>query len=83
MTMRGINALSDPAQNAFAVVPSDVADLAQATRAIYIGGAGHLAVTMVGGETVTFLSLPQGVFPICVRRILATGTTATNMIALW
>jgi hypothetical protein len=42
-----------------------------------------LKVDMGDSGTVTFSGLPAGVFlPIIVKRIYATGTTATNIIAL-
>lgn len=85
-SMRDVDSLSDPAQHAAAVVPNDAVDLAQATRGIYIGVAGNLTVTMVGdldGTSVTFLAAPVGVLPVCVKRVWATGTAATNLLALW
>ena len=45
---------SDPAHYAAAVTPSDTADLAAASTAIFIGGGGNLRVTMLGGGIVTF-----------------------------
>jgi hypothetical protein len=55
------------------------------TRAIFIGGGGTLKVTMADGNTVTFTSLTTAypVFPIRVIRVWSTGTTATNIVALY
>lgn len=75
--------LSSPAEFAAPVTPSDGADLAVASRAIYIGGAGDLRVTTVGGDTITFRNAPEGLFPIRARRIHATETTAADLIAVW
>jgi len=69
---------SDPAHYAAAVTPSDTADLASASTAIFIGGGGNLRVTMLGGGIVTFAGLPIGWHPIRVTRVWSTSTTATN-----
>ena len=53
-------------------------------RAVYIGGAGNVKVDMADGSTVTFEAVPVGTFmPIQVRKVYATGTTATNIHALF
>ncbi len=72
----------DPVFDAFAVTASDSTDLAQVTRGIYVGGGGHLKVTLAGGSTVTFSNLSAGIWPFEVVRVFATGTTATNLIGL-
>lgn len=72
----------------WAVTPSDSADLVKQTRYIQTGGAGNLAVQMFDPATcrlanVTLTGLAAGqVIAISTRRILATGTTATNIVAL-
>jgi hypothetical protein len=76
--------LYGPADDAVAVTPSDSTDLATVTRALYVGGAGAVAVQMLGGEEVTFAAVPAGtVLPVRVQRVMASGTTATLIIALW
>ena len=73
-----------PPRGAAAVTPSDSADLAITSRGIYIGVGGDVVLTTVYGQTVTFKAVPQGIIlPVCASRILATGTTATNMLALY
>jgi hypothetical protein len=74
---------SDPAHYAAAVTPSDTADLAAASTAIFIGGGGNLRVSMLGGGIVTFAGLPIGWHPIRVTRVWSTSTTATNIVAVW
>jgi hypothetical protein len=74
---------SDPAHHAVAIAPNDKADLAFASTAIFIGGAGNLRVTMLGGELVTFTGLLAGWHAIRVTRVWATNTTATNIVAVW
>ena len=76
--------LTSPGRNAEAVTPSDVADLPTTARALYIGGAGDVAMTTAGGSTVTFIGLAVGqVLPVTAERVFATGTTATNIVAIW
>lgn len=51
---------------------------------LYVGGAGNVSVVTIGGDIVTFFAVPVGtVLPIQVIRLRATGTTATNVLALW
>lgn len=76
-------ALSDPLGNAAAVTPNDATDLAHESRAIYIGTAGDLKVTMAEGQVVTFTAMQQGWHPIMATRIWATGTTAGGIVACW
>lgn len=75
-----------PASGAFAVTASD-ATVLSGVRGLYVGGAGNLVVEMLNPEsvsaTVTFNAVPVGtVLPIAVERVLATGTTATLIVAL-
>lgn len=51
---------------------------------LYVGGAGNVAVTTIGGDDVTFNAVPIGtVLPVQVLKIKSTGTTATLINALW
>lgn len=74
--------LSSPAVSAFAATPDDGADLPATTRAVWVGGAGDLAVRMASGDDVV-IPTATGMLPIRVDRILATGTTASGVVALW
>jgi hypothetical protein len=76
--------LSSPATGAQAITPNDSQLLARVPRAIYVGGTGSLSVEMVGGVTVTFQSLQAGaIYPLRIRKVRASGTTATHLVALW
>jgi hypothetical protein len=77
--------LTQAAYDAAAVTPSDTLDLTTVTRWLYIGGAGNLAVVMFGtGTNLTLTGLLAGtLLPMRVSRVKATGTTATNILALW
>lgn len=76
--------LLGPIENGFSVTPNDGTDLAQTTRAIWVGGAGNLSVVTRGGDTITLVGVPAGtLLPIRATRIRSTGTTATNILALY
>jgi hypothetical protein len=68
---------------AFAVTPNDSTDLSIATRGVYIGGAGTIRVTHVGDSAPTdYPVVASGfIYPWAVKRVHATGTTATNIVA--
>lgn len=52
---------------------------------LYVGTGGDVKVTMAGnGQVVTFKNVPDGCFmPIFVKRVWSTGTTATDILALY
>jgi len=77
--------LSSPAVGAAAVAPNDTTDLPTTSRALYVGGTGNITVTMAdGGANVQFNLVPAGVvLPIRAKRVLATGTTATLITAMY
>lgn len=76
--------ISGPARNAAAVTPSDAAELANVSRALYVGGAGNIAVVMASGDEVTFTGVTAGsVLPIQVKQVKATSTTATTILNLY
>ena len=51
---------------------------------LYIGVGGDLKVKTAGGDEVTFVNLADSTFlPVQVLQVFSTGTTATNIIALW
>ncbi len=66
-----------------AVTPSDSEDLAFVARALWIGGAGDVKVDTANGDTITLAGATAGtVVPVAVKRVYATLTTATNIVAL-
>ena len=67
------------------VTPSDSADVADAPALIYVGGDGNVSVIADDdSEAVTFVGLTAGMFiPVEVRRVMATDTTATNLVAIY
>ena len=56
-------------------------------RSLYVGGAGDVTVKFTEDPTQTailFASVQAGTFlPIRVRQVMSTGTTATNIVALF
>lgn len=72
--------LRDPIESATEVTPNDSTDLGVVSRAIYVGAAGNLRVTMLDQSVVTFAA-GEGWHPIRVSRIWATGTTASSIVA--
>lgn len=78
-----IPGLDAPIEAAVAVSPDDGADLPMVSRALYLGTAGDLRVTLRRGSTVTFPAMGAGWHPIRVRRVHASGTTAGGILAGW
>lgn len=76
--------LRNPAYDAAAVTPNDAADLPRVpARGLYVGVSGDVKVDMQGGGTVVFKAVPVGVLNVRVTRVYATGTAATNILALY
>ena len=69
-------------ERAVSVTPSDTAVLD--CEAFYVGTAGNVAVVPKrGGAAVTFTGCLAGrVYPIACARIMATNTTASDIVAL-
>lgn len=71
-----------PAVTAFAITPNDEADLTRVASYLRIGGAGNLKVTTENGDDVTIPSVLAGeLIWLRVRRVWATGTTATGIVS--
>jgi hypothetical protein len=79
---------------AAAIVPNDTAAVAIApggtyAKRLYIGVAGDVTVIMAGdasnggfGTPVLFKAHPVGYMDAQVRAVMATGTTATNIVGI-
>jgi hypothetical protein len=68
---------------AAAIVPSDATDLPAVTDAIYVGGAGVVAVVFQDQSVVNFTAVAGQVLLLRARRVNATNTTATLLVALY
>ena len=80
MSNRNIKFQSDSFRGAEAITPSDSTEVAYS--AIYVGTTGNVAIETPAGDTVTFTSVPVGVLPVCAVKVLATGTSASNLVGL-
>lgn len=78
----GQGGVDKPLTRLFAITPHDSTLLAEAARALYVGGAGNISILPVGQTTsVTLVGVQAGsVLPIRVARVNATATTATNIV---
>jgi hypothetical protein len=87
-----------PARRIRPVTPSDSNDVTNSAGdnapayavALYVGAAGNISIIAAGdasnagqGTPVTFVAMPIGWVPIQVRRVRATGTTATSIVGLY
>lgn len=73
----------EQAPNGGACTPHDTTTFTQQT-ALFVGVGGDVAVWLWGeAASLTFKNVPSGTFmPIQVKRVLSTGTTATNIVLL-
>jgi hypothetical protein len=79
------DAKQSAAASAAAVTPSDSVDLANAaTKGVYVGVSGDVKIDLVtGGTAIVFKAAPVGLLRVQAKRVYATGSTATNMVALY
>lgn len=80
----GSSGLTGSATRSAAVSPNDSTDLANVTRALWVGGAGNVALMLVDDSSaVTFVGVAAGtLLPLRVKRVMSTNTTATNIVAV-
>lgn len=73
-----------PAENCFSITPDNTADLALATKALFIGTGGDVVLVPVrGSQPVTFRNVPSGsILDVRVRAVKSTGTTAEHIVGL-
>jgi len=64
----------------FNVTPNDTADIGVARwEYLVVPVAGAVRFTTITNDTPVAVNLPAGIWPIPVKRIYETGTTATNL----
>jgi hypothetical protein len=76
-----------------AITPSDATEFApretadggvSRPRALWIGVGGNLAISDAAGRSATFKNVGSGtLLPVQPSKVLATGTTATDIVALY
>lgn len=72
-----------PAFDAFAVTPSNSADLAIVARALYVGNTGDITLDTPNSASLLFSNVQAGsILPVNTKRVRSTGTTATGIVAL-
>lgn len=75
-----------PARDAIAVTPHDTNVIAGGRcRALYVGGAGNVTLrTNDDDGDVAFVGVTAGsILPVYAKYVRSTGTTATNIVALY
>lgn len=78
----GLGAAIGPATRHFAITPHDTNDLEAITSAIYVTGAGDIAIVDKRGNEVTW-TVPDNFFiPIEAKQVKDTNTDATGIIGL-
>lgn len=74
----------DVGLDGFAVTKSDSETFARPVRALYVGVTGDVTIRTLGGTNLTFKAVPAGGYVFCrCDRVLSTGTTATDIVALY
>jgi len=74
-------AQASSANDGAAVTKSD--STVVAFDALYVGGAGDVAVTTPLGSVLTFSAVPAGsIIPIRCVRVMSTNTTATLIVGM-
>lgn len=68
---------------AAAITASNTVNLPRPSDAINVGAAGTLAAVLQNDQVVTLTVTAGAVLPLRVKRINATGTTATGLVALY
>lgn len=75
--------LESPASYLAEVTPTDTADLAMASRGINVAQSGAVRVTTIEDTTATLTVAAGIVMPVRVKKIWATGTTATGIVVMY
>jgi len=65
-----------------ALTKHDSTNAASPFKAVYVGGAGVVAVVTPSGQVVNFTAVAGGLIPIAGIRVNSTNTTATLMVGL-
>lgn len=74
--------VSDPAITVFEITPDDGTDLPYITTALAVDTQGKVRVTTADGSVSDVTIYPGHSFPVRVRRVWLTGTTATGIRGL-
>lgn len=74
-----------PPTSAATVTTSNTVDLVNYSRGLMVAVTGNVKVDLVdSGTAIVLTGLAVGVmYPICVKRVYATDTTATGITVFW
>lgn len=50
---------------------------------LMVGTAGAVAIDTIGGDVNKLVYAPVGVYPVPITKLYKTGTTASNISAVW
>lgn len=80
---RNSDAISSPARDAFAVDPHDSQPLPVLPKALLIGAAGTITLRAVDAAADVAIAVAAGqIVPIRASHVRASGTTASQIVAL-
>ena len=65
------------------VTPSDATVFSIPFRAIYVGGAGNVRVVALNGSIANYTATAGTRLDVCGTKIMATGNTASLMVAMF
>lgn len=66
-----------------AITPSDSVRLERIPRAVFVGAAGNVVAKGANGVSATFAVVASQTLEIQPTYVMATGTTATGLVALY
>jgi len=58
-------------------------DVTRPTRSLYVGGAGTVTMLMSDNSVVQITAIAGVLLPFAIKRVNATGTAATLMVAFF
>lgn len=74
---------TQPALDHAEITASDSTEYAPAYRALFVGGGGDVSLVSPKGNTSVFKNVPSGsILPARFTQVLATDTTATDLVGL-
>ena len=80
-----ISSTNGPGVNGFKITPSDANTLPSVTRSIHANASGNVNIVWLNGtsNTNTVVYVVQGqTYPYRATKIMATGTTATDLVGI-
>ncbi len=82
-TLKASQRRIEPVENAFAITPSDVANLTQVTRGISTADAAIIDITTAGGQRIEITVAAGVIHPLAIVKVWAANTTATGIVGYY